>query len=368
MSTLQRLERAGSVLKDAAISRLAAPYSRLYLVSDGPRWVLGEEALQLVAIARRLGLRASLAGSGSGRGVARQSLFFMAHLSLETLIEGAAPDTRLAFPYFHGVPRPEEPEFGRVFDALCRRHPRIARLQVSCRAMQRVVLGSGIAPEKVHLIPIGIEPALFPPVNAERRAAARRRHGIPDGAFVVGSFQKDGVGFGDGDAPKLIKGPDVLVEVCRRLRGWGDLHVLLSGPARGYVRRELAASGIALTHVRLDDYRDMATLYHATDVTLVTSREEGGPKAVLESMASAVPLVTTRVGQAADLVESGVNAVMVDVGDVAGLVAGVETVRSIDAGRRAALVAAAAATAAGESYEAQLPRWRAFMKGFVEQA
>jgi glycosyltransferase involved in cell wall biosynthesis len=176
------------------------------------------------------------------------------------------------------------------------------------------------------------------------------------------------VGFGEGDQPKLIKGPDVLVEACRRLRRAGDVHVLLSGPARGYVRRELGAAGIPFTHVRLAHYRDMTSLYHATDVTLVTSREEGGPKAVLESMAAGVPLVTTRVGQAADLVRPAHNALMVDVGDVDALVDAVLAVRSMDEGRRSALVAEARKTAEAESYEAQLPRWRAFMKGFVEHA
>jgi len=34
---------------------------------------------------------------------------------------------------------------------------------------------------------------------------------------------------------------------------------------------------------------------------LVTSREEGGPKALLESMASGIPVVSTRVGMADDL-------------------------------------------------------------------
>ena len=43
------------------------------------------------------------------------------------------------------------------------------------------------------------------------------------------------------------------------------------------------------------------------DAYVVASRQEGGPKAVLESMACGVPLVTTRVGQAIDLVQHGVN-------------------------------------------------------------
>jgi glycosyltransferase involved in cell wall biosynthesis len=47
--------------------------------------------------------------------------------------------------------------------------------------------------------------------------------------------------------------------------------------------------------------------YHALDLYLVTSRNEGGPKSVLESMASGVPLVTTAVGMAPDVVLDGIN-------------------------------------------------------------
>ena len=43
------------------------------------------------------------------------------------------------------------------------------------------------------------------------------------------------------------------------------------------------------------------------DAYLITSREEGGPKAVLESMGSGVRLISTPVGQGQDLIQTGVN-------------------------------------------------------------
>ena len=50
--------------------------------------------------------------------------------------------------------------------------------------------------------------------------------------------------------------------------------------------------------------------------------DEGGPRAALEAMATGVPLVSTRVGQAADLVRHGENGWLADVDDPA-LVIGV---------------------------------------------
>jgi len=48
---------------------------------------------------------------------------------------------------------------------------------------------------------------------------------------------------------------------------------------------------------------------------MVTSREEGGPKAILESMACGVPLISTKVGMAEDIIEDGENGFLVDIED-----------------------------------------------------
>lgn len=53
----------------------------------------------------------------------------------------------------------------------------------------------------------------------------------------------------------------------------------------------------------------------------MTSREEGGPQAVLEALASGVPLVSTRVGLAPDVITDGVNGLLAQVEDVETLAA-----------------------------------------------
>jgi glycosyltransferase involved in cell wall biosynthesis len=184
---------------------------------------------------------------------------------------------------------------------------------------------------------------------------------------VAGSLQKDGVGWEEGLEPKLIKGPDTLLEALERLReAVPDLHVLLTGPARGFVRAGLERLGIPYRHVLLSDLDAVADAYAALDVCLVTSRDEGGPKAVLESMATGVPLVSTRVGQAADLVRHGENGFLVDMGDANALAVCAAGVATAPAADLAAVVAAARATAESCSYDALAPRWRALFEGFVE--
>jgi glycosyltransferase involved in cell wall biosynthesis len=232
--------------------------------------------------------------------------------------------------------------------------------------MEELVLETGLAREKVHRIPIGIDVEAFRLRTPESRAAARRALRLPESAFVVGSFQKDGVGWGEGLEPKLIKGPDVLLAVAERLRERvPELAFFLTGPARGYVRAGLERLGIVHRHALLPDVDAVMQAYEAIDVCLVTSRDEGGPRAVLEAMAVGVPLVTTRVGQASDLVRHGENGWLVDVEDVDALVASVEDVRR---GEHEDVLRTSRETAEANSYDSLRPRWRELFRGFVATA
>jgi glycosyltransferase involved in cell wall biosynthesis len=340
------------------------PHSRLFLEQEAAVWVLAYEARQLERTARALGIE--LGPAGWARGVADQSVF---HLSQFTLLlhDFEKRGNRLGFAYFHGRPgTPGMPEFDACFDALRRRHADLDRVQVTNRAMEELVLGTGIAAEKVHRIPIGIDVEAFPLRLPDDRAAARDRLDLPETAFIVGSFQKDGVGWGEGLEPKLIKGPDVLLAVAERLRERvTELAFLVTGPSRGYVKAGLDRLGIPYRHLLLPDVDAVAEVYPAIDLCLVTSRDEGGPRAALEAMATGVPLVTTRVGQVADLVRHGENGWLTDVDDVDALVEHAAHVASASAEELSSVRLAGRAAAEDNSYESLRPRWRSLLGGFV---
>jgi glycosyltransferase involved in cell wall biosynthesis len=81
---------------------------------------------------------------------------------------------------------------------------------------------------------------------------------------------------------------------------------------------------------------------------------------MLESMCTGTALVSTRVGQAADLVVHGQNGWLAEVEDVEGLVACALEAIGLSAAGRDALVRAGRATAREHSYGSQLSLWRAF--------
>ncbi len=338
------------------------PYSRLYLVGDNAPWVLSEEVRSVHAVATRLGIRAEVATDVTA--IRKQSIFFISRYAMLQSIERDR-DNRLAFAYFHGTPGTGYPEFDDMFQRLSFWHPRISRVQVSYSAMEDVMARTGMDRAKIHRIPLAIELAMFRMRTPADRAEARAALGIPQDAFVVGSFQKDGNGWGEGLEPKLIKGPDVFLRVIDGVRDRiPGLMVLLTGPARGYVKRGLEQLRVPYRHVQLDRYEDVAQCYHAIDTYVVASRQEGGPKAILESMASGVPLVTTHVGQAIDLVQHCVNGWTSPVEDAANLAAGV---LDIHGNPRAwtEIALNARGTAEAHSYERQTHLWRRFFDGFV---
>lgn len=341
------------------------PYSRLILYGDSVGWSLDWDMRELAHISRRLGVR--LARPHWKHAATPQSFFFASQFFLEDQEWMRLLPGRIAFSYFHGLPNSGDELMDRVYNGLCAHHERIARVQVTHSEMREVALSTGIDPAKVLTIPIGINLDYFPRQTLESKKMNREKLGIPQSAYVVGSFQKDGVGWGDGMEPKLIKGPDVFLDTIRRLKyDIPELFILLTGPARGYVKSGLEEMGVPYKHTYYKHYPEVAEMFAALDLYIVASRQEGGPKAILESMASGVPLVTTRVGQAMDIVKHGVNAWMTDVENAEALAAFALQVYRSDREALDAVISAGRATAEINSYNSQSAMWMNFMDGFVE--
>ena len=79
-------------------------------------------------------------------------------------------------------------------------------------------------------------------------------------------------------------------------RQWSNLYVVLSGPSRGYVQKKLIENNIQFKHFNFTNYSDTPILYSLIDLYFISSREEGGPRTLLESFASRVPVVSTILG------------------------------------------------------------------------
>jgi glycosyltransferase involved in cell wall biosynthesis len=193
-----------------------------------------------------------------------------------------------------------DPNFDNEF-FIKRNKGKIDLFHTSSSITKNELIKLGINKDKIIMINIGVDLDIFKNKRDTFRKNVRNKLGIAQNRFVIGSFQKDGVGWEEGLEPKLIKGPDILIEVMKKMKKQINPFVLLSGPARGYVKKEFGKNQIDFIHINARDFKEMSNLYQALDLTLVTSRTEGGPKQILEAMACGVPLVTTPVGLSFDL-------------------------------------------------------------------
>jgi len=339
-------------------------FSHLILVRDNSGWAIDVEMKAVAEIARRLGLRVKENHTWQ-RHSKRQSVFWGSQFSLlkdDWLRNGHRNATAM----FHGLPGTGHPEFDELFVRIAKHSDQLQRVQVTHREMEDALISVGVPKEIIHRIPIGIDGRVFQPFSHSDRERTRATLGVPGNAFVVGSFQKDGNGWGEGFEPKLIKGPDLFVDACSKLAAaHPNVFVLLSGPARGYVKEGLKARGVPFVHRQFENPEEVGTLYPALDAYLVSSRQEGGPNAILESMAMGVPLVSTPVGQATDLIRDGENALLVPKEDSQAMG---EALLQIARGEvdRDSLCSHGFVTAQENDYRAQDLLWKKFFAGFVE--
>ena len=218
----------------------------------------------------------------------------------------AGTSNRYVTSFFHGK-REDGPEISEHIDRFLESVPRLSHIVASNSLVHDRLLGWGVPAAKVTRIPIGVDTKLFLPPSQDQRLQARRKFNIPDDAVVVGSFQKDGVGWGDGMEPKLIKGPDIFIETMVKLSKHFPVFAMLTGPARGYVKAGLEANNIPYAHSYPETHADLVECYHTLDLYLMSSREEGGPMGLMESMSTHVPVAATNAGMAPDLIVDGVS-------------------------------------------------------------
>jgi len=179
-----------------------------------------------------------------------------------------------------------------------------------------ILTENGIKNEKIEVVPLGVNTKKFYRPSIIEKEKIRCHLKIPKTKIVIGSFQKDGEGWGEGNKPKLIKGPDILCDVIESLSKKFDVFVLLTGPSRGYVKNRLTKASIPFLHHYLKNPNDVAKYYMASDLYIVSSRVEGGPQAILESLATGVPLVSTRVGLAPDIIINRTNGLLCEADNI----------------------------------------------------
>ncbi len=138
--------------------------------------------------------------------------------------------------------------------------------------------------DRIQVIANGVNVADFRPGTAAEKIAARQRWGIQHDAFVAGGIGRL--------APE--KNFALVPELAKR---HPDLHFVVagSGPEKEALLAQTVRLGVAERVRFLGAISERPDFYRALDVFLLPSLYEGLPMAVLEAMASGVPVLSSRL-------------------------------------------------------------------------
>lgn len=145
-----------------------------------------------------------------------------------------------------------------------------------------------LAPRKrLVLLPNAIDLSMFQPADAGRRSRAREQLGLSLESRVILHFGWDW----------HRKGGDVLLEAISALARRGEAtNLVVLTVADDQTARAAAAAARVSKHVRaLPPTDDVQSLYAASDLFASPSRSEGHPFAVVEALASGLPVIASPI-------------------------------------------------------------------------
>jgi glycosyltransferase involved in cell wall biosynthesis len=169
-----------------------------------------------------------------------------------------------------------------------------------------LVDSEGFPPEKVRVIPNGIDINRFAPRPLDADLRAQWNIGPDDPtAGIVAALRPE-------------KNHDLFLEMAQRvLRTTPQAKFLIVGDGAERTRLEAKAGELGVTAaVRFcGNQSDVPKMLSLMDVVLLTSHVEAAPVSILEAMACGKPVVSTRVGSVSEMALHGETGWMVQPGD-----------------------------------------------------
>ncbi len=211
---------------------------------------------------------------------------------------------------------------------LCARASRWLPNRIICNseASRAVHLDAGYAPEKIDVIPNGLDLASYAP-DEEARASVRAELAIPPGGLVIGIVgrfhpHKDHQTFVRAAAALARRRADVTFVLCGREVTWENAQLA------EWVNAEGIRARVRLLGERADIPRVMASF----DVAVSSSFGESFPNVIAEAMSCGVPCVATDVGDSSQII--GSTGIIVPPKNPEALAKGMEELLRVEGGQR----------------------------------
>jgi len=158
-------------------------------------------------------------------------------------------------------------------------------------------------PEKFAVIPCGIQYPVKKPGNDTLKAL--KQHIGLNGEKVIGWVGR----------LEPIKGCDIFLEACRIIHEKIDVSVKYiivgDGSESAVLKNKARQFGIDNNTVFLGSRTDVPDLMHLFDLFVLSSRNEGLGRVILEAMTCSVPVIATKVGGVPEIISNNVNGKLV---------------------------------------------------------
>lgn len=191
------------------------------------------------------------------------------------------------------------------------------RTIANSQAVKDYLVKKGIAPEKIVVIYNGVNLARFH--GPASSAAVKTALGIPAHHHVVGFLAR----------LEPAKDPHTFLQAAALLAEKSqDISFLLigGGSLQGDLEQTACRLGIGERVVFTGPQRDVPRLLAACDVLVMSSLKEGMSNTIMESMAAGKPMVATRVGGNAELIQDGETGFLVPTRDPAAMVSAIHEI------------------------------------------
>ena len=186
-------------------------------------------------------------------------------------------------------------------------------------ALHSYVIEQGTSPEKVHVLPNGIDPHYFHP--AVRGGSVHARHGL-HGKIIIGFIGR----------PRPWHDIETLLRAMQQLHSADNrYHLLMVGQMPDDLNQQLTTYGLQhaatlvdpMPHKQIPEY--IAAMDVAVAPQLPQAKSYFSPLKLFEYLACGVPTIAADVGQSSSIIDDGVNGLLYSAGSADSLARKIRT-------------------------------------------
>lgn len=357
---LYYLKKSIQFFKEKIYNIFTKEFSKVYLITDGASWAVDTSTNDILNYFNKTKFNAII----SLFTPQKQFVYFIDQYSI---LKNSFKIKKniVALDYQHGVEKYLKNHV-KLLNYVKLNQKNIRLIRVTNSFFKSYLIKKGIKKEKIFQIPISVDTNKFK--YQKNKELLRKKFNLPQDKILIGSFHKDGEGWGNGEKPKMIKGPDIFIKTLKSLSNKiskEKLHIVLTSPARGYIKRKLKEQNINYTHFYPIEKNNIPLLFSCLDFYLITSRDEGGPRGIFEAMACGIPVISTLVGHAHDHIINNYNGYKSQINDYNSMSKNIiKLIKNPKLKKK--IIKNSIITARKNNYSNHKKYWKIFIKKFIE--